>query len=254
MLVELITKEVFNTVITDNGYDEMDFFSAAGAFRNLAMGASYIPSLLLAALIVKDRPLSSYFSSMGGWRWEIFFRTFAAGFVVFGIPNIIRIAMMGNTGGIRFTPGGFIRFLLLVPLQGIAEELLYRSYTMQTAGSWFRLPVIGMIAQILFFTSVHPYNTIGKICIALSALLYGLICVVSRGIEASSSLHILNNVTGIFMAGFGFGSITAQQTVFDSIFDLFLKLLFLLFILYADRKLHWFEEVKYDDVTAFNEK
>jgi hypothetical protein len=31
-------------------------------------------------------------------------------------------------------------------------------------------------------------------------------------------------------------------------------LLLLLFIIYADRKLHWFDEVKKDDVTAFNEK
>ena len=110
-----------------------------------------------------------------------------------------------------------------------------------------------MITQILFF-SVHPYNIIGRIIIALSALLYGLICMISRGIEASSALHILNNFTGIFMAGLGFGSITAEQTVFNSVFVLVLKLLFFLFILYADRKLHWFEEVKYDDIAAFNEK
>jgi len=44
--------------------------------------------------------------------------------------------------------------------------------------------------------------------------------VISRGIEASSALHILNNFTGIFMAGLGFGSITAEQTVFDSVFVL----------------------------------
>jgi len=42
--------------------------------------------------------------------------------------------------------------------------------------------------------------------------------------------------------------------LFWSGFVLVLKLLFFLFILYADRKLHWFEEVKYDDIAAFNEK
>ncbi len=35
-----------------------------------------VPCLLLAARIVKDRPLSSFFSSMGGWRWKVFLNTF----------------------------------------------------------------------------------------------------------------------------------------------------------------------------------
>ena len=72
---------------------------------------------------------------MGGWRWKTFFKTLAADFAVFDIPNIIRLAMMGNSGGIKFTLGGFLMVSLLLPLQGIAEEMLYRSYTMQTTGS-----------------------------------------------------------------------------------------------------------------------
>ena len=254
MSVEFITRNVFNTVVTGTSYDEMDFYTAAGAFWNTAMAASYVPALVLAALIVKDRPLSSYFSSMGGWRWKIFFMSLAAGFVVFGISDIIRIALMGNSGEVKFTLGGFFMLALLLPLQGLAEEMLYRSFTMQTTGSWFKIPVIGLITQIVFFTLVHPYNVIGRIDIALAALLYGLICVVSRGIEAASALHILNNSIGIFMAGFGFGTITAEQTIKDSIIVMILRILFFLIVLYSDRKLHLFEEVKYDDVRAFNEK
>ncbi len=74
MTVEQITRMVFGAVIIDNGYDSTDFYTAAGAFRNCALNACYITSLLLAALIVKDRPVSSYFSSMGGWRWKAFFK------------------------------------------------------------------------------------------------------------------------------------------------------------------------------------
>ena len=254
MTVDSITRSVFNSVITDNGYDGMDFFTAAGAFRNCGMIACYIPSLILAALIIKDRPVSSYFSSMGGWRWKIFFRTLAASFVIFGIPNIIYYFLMGNSGGIRFTAGGFLMLSVVLPLQCIGEELLDRSFIMQTAGSWFKVSAIGLIVQVLLFAMVHPYNTIGRIYIALSGLLYGLFCVVSKGIEVSSALHIMNNATGIFMAGFGFGSITAEQTISSTAFNLVLKLLVFGFILYADRKLHWFDEVKNDDITAFNEK
>ena len=56
------------------------------------------------------------------------------------------------------------------------------------------------------------------------------------------------------MAGFGYGLITSEQTIPDTAFRLILKILFLLFIFYADRKLHWFDEVKRDDVARFNAK
>ena len=62
-LVNLITSTVFHTTFSVTGYDDMNFYSTAGAFFNSAMGAVYIPALLLAAFFVKDRPLSSYFSS-----------------------------------------------------------------------------------------------------------------------------------------------------------------------------------------------
>ena len=56
------------------------------------------------------------------------------------------------------------------------------------------------------------------------------------------------------MSGIGFGNITVEQTISEVVFNLFFKILFFLFIIYADKRLHWFDEVKYDDVTAFNNK
>ena len=255
MAVQQITKAVFQTVVTSAGYDDLDFYSAAGAFKNCAMIACYIPSLLLAALIVRDRPISSYWSSMGGWRWDIFLKMLAVGFVIFAIPNIIPYLLAGTTGEIEFTPDGLIMLLLFLPFQCIAEELLYRSYVMQTVGSWFKVPVIGLIVQIVAFAAPHSsYNVFGMAIIASTALVYGLICMISKGIEASSAFHLLNNATAILMAGFGFASIASEQTVLDLIISLGLKLVLLLFVLYADRKLHWFDEVKKDDITAFNQK
>ena len=108
--------------------------------------------------------------------------------------------------------------------------------------------------QVLLFALEHPYNTIRKISTGVTALLYGLICVFSRGIEASSVLHMLNNFTGILMAGLGYGNITSEQSVQSVLINLLFKLAFFLFVLYADKKLHWFDEVKRDDVAEFNEK
>ena len=252
--VDLISKAAFGSIVTDTGYDDMDFFTAAGAFSNGAKAAVVIPCLILAALIVKDRPVSSYWSSMGGWRWKVFLKTFAAAFIIAGIPTIVAFALKGKSGDIRFTVGGFIIMALLIPFQGIGEELVYRSYIMQTVSSWFKIPLLGLIVQTVLFALVHPYNVIGRIEIIVSAVIYALLCIVVKGIEAASALHIVNNMTEIFMAGFAFGSITAEQTVPDVVRNLFFKIVFAAFIIFAEKKLHWFDDVKYDDVAAFNAK
>lgn len=254
VLLNLITKALFGTTENSSGYDDMDLFSPAGAFYNGVSAASIIPCLLLAALIVKDRPVSSYWSSMGGWRWKAFLKSFAAAFVILGIPSIVYHFVLGRTGDIQFTAGGFIVLTLLIPFQGIGEELAYRGCFMQTVSSWFMIPAAGVIVQILVFTAVHPYNAIGRIEIAVSALLYALVCVFTRGIEAGSALHIINNVSEIYMAGIGFGNISSEQTVVGVTFNLFFKILFFFFIIYAARKLNWFDKVKYDDVAEFNAK
>ena len=253
-LVYLITSLAFHTTISNTGYNDMNFYTAAGAFYNSAMIAIYIPSFLFAALIVKDRPFSSYFSSMGGWRWKIFLKTFAVGFVIFGIPTIIRFLISGKVTDVQFTTGGFICLILFMPLGCIGEELLFRGFIMQTVGSWFRLSLIGLIAQTDAFAAAHPYNLTGVIYIAASAAIYGIICMISRGIESSGAIHILNNLIELIMGGLGFGKLGAEQTLSSTLPVIALKLVFLAFIIYADKKLHWFDEVQHDDIEPFNEK
>ena len=253
-LIEIATKLLFSATVSSTGYDDMDFFTAAGAFNNGAAASVVVLCLLLAALIVKDRPLSSYFSSMGGWRWKVLFKTFIAGLIIVGIPSIIWFLIQGKTDDVKFTTGGLILISVFIPLQGLGEELLFRGFITQTVSSWFKLPFAGVIVQILIFTVIHPYNIIGVISIAVSALIYALVCLYSKGIESPSVLHFFNNSTEIYMAGFGYGLITAEQTIPDTVFRLILKMLFFLFILYADKKLHWFDEVKYDDVVRFNSR
>lgn len=253
-LVYLITSLVFHTTVSSTGYDNLDFYSVAGAFYNCAIEAIYIPSFALAAMIMKDRPFSSYLSSMGGWRWKTFGKMLAAGFVIFGIPTMIRFLIHGKAADMRFTALGALLLILLIPLQSIAEELLYRGYITQTVSSWLRLPIAGLIVQTIAFTAVHPYNLTGMIYIAVSAVIYGLISICSRGIESSSALHIMNNLIELIMGGLGFGVLTANQSVSSTLFNVILKLLFFAFVIYADKRLHWFEEVQYDDIEPFDAK
>ena len=123
-----------------------------------------------------------------------------------------------------------------------------------TVSSWFRLPVIGLIVQAIAFAAVHPYNLTGVVYIAVSAFIYGIICICSRGIETSSALHIQNNLIELIMGGLVFGKLAAEQTLSSTLIIIVLKFLFLAFIIYADKKLHWFDEVQYDDIEPFNAK
>ncbi len=256
LLASVISKLVFGAgaVSETAGYDGRDFYTAAGAFKNGAEAFSYIPSLLLAALIVKDRPISSYFSSMGGWRWKSFLKAFAAAFVILGIPTIVSILIKEQAGPVKFTAGGFLIMAVMVLFQGLAEEMVYRGFITQTVSSWFNMAIPGIAVQIVFFTLVHPYNLVGRVEIAVSALLYMLSCVFTRGLEAPTAMHIVNNSTVIFMTGFGFGAISSEQTIPSVVLNLAHKVLFLLFILYASKKWHWFDETKRDDATEWNAK
>ncbi len=56
----------------------------------------------------------------------------------------------GRVENVRFTLGGFFFLILLIPLQGVSEELMYRSFIMQTVSSWFKLPIAGLIVQTVF--------------------------------------------------------------------------------------------------------
>ena len=62
-LIDPITKALFGATSVSTGYDDMDFFSAAGTFSNGMTAAIVVPFMIIAALIVRDRPISSYFSS-----------------------------------------------------------------------------------------------------------------------------------------------------------------------------------------------
>ena len=251
-LISFLAKAVFGFTSDASGYDGMDFYTAGGAFYNGAQAAIMVPAIMIATLIVRDRPISSYFSSMGGWRWKVFLKTLAAAFVILGIPTIIWYLTRGRLSDTRFTLGGFLLLALFIPFQGIGEEMQYRGFFTQTVSSWFMVPIAGIIAQIVFFTVVHPYNIVGIIEIAVSAVIYALTCVITKGLEAPSALHIINNVTEIFMAGFGYGIITSEQNIPNIAVNLVLKILFFAFIIYANKKLHWFHEVQRNDVAEFD--
>ena len=236
------------------GYDDFNTYTGPGALGTVGSLAVAIPMLAFAALIVKDRPFSSYSSSMGGWRWKLFFKILGIGLVIYGIPTAIFNWMEGGSGVVQFTTIGLILLTLLGPLQCVAEEYIFRGFIMQTVASWARFPILGLIVQLIIFASAHPYNTIGVLSICVSGLTFALLCLITKGLETSSALHIINNMITFYMTGFGIATIKSDVTISDLIFIIVFQGIFLAFVYFADRKWHWFDEVKKDDVSAFEAK
>ena len=236
------------------GYDGMDVYTLSGCLIQLGALASFIPAIKITSLIINDRPFSSYSSSRGGWNWKIFGKMMLVAFVVCGVPNIILVIVDGKTGVNRFSVVGFIALTLLGPLQCVAEEYLFRSVIMQTIGSWFKLPILGLIFSTVIFLMLHPYNIIGVIAVGISGLGMGITVLLTKGLEASSAVHIANNMVAFYASGLGWGAIKSEVDVRDIIVDVLVYVVYIGFIVYADKKLHWFDEVKKDDVEIYNKK
>ena len=236
------------------GYDTFDVYTAAGALGVLGSVVVMLPSLALAGLIVRDRPWSSYSSSRGGWRWHVFGVCLAVALVFYGFPSIVSSVIEGPDRPVCFTFAGFLLLTVLGPLQCVAEEYLFRGLIMQSLGSWFRLPVLAIVLQAAAFASLHPYNAVGVITIAVTGLAFGTAAWLTGGLEASCAMHIVNNMTGFYLTGFGFGEVSSEITVPGLLISIGIDAAMLIVLLVIKKKTRLFEKVQRDDVTPFKER
>lgn len=241
--------------LISGGYDNLDAYSALGAIMSLAGVAIMLPALAIGNRIINARPFSSYSSSRGGFRFPVFFKCFAASLIIVALPLVLITLFSGEkTGEIRFSVLGFILCTILAPLQCVAEEYIFRGHAMQMFGSWIKIPVIPIILQTLLFAAAHPYNNIGIVSVGIMGIVLGVCAYFTNGIESSSALHITNNLVAFYMSGFGFGSVQTNVDVTELIVTVIICCIYTAFIIFADKKLGWFDKSKKDDVSEFNAK
>ena len=237
------------------GYDTLDAYTPLGAILTLGGVAIMLPAVFLGNKIINARPVSSISSSRGDFDFAAFFKCFVAGLVIIALPmTIITLLTTQNTGAIRFTVFGFILCTILLPLQCIAEEYVFRGQLMTMFGAWIKFPIIPILLQTILFAAVHPYNIIGVISVALMGVVLGICAYITNGLEASCALHIINNMMAFYFTGFGFEGLTSNVQIGDLISDIIICGLYLAFIIFADKKLGWFNRVKRDDAAIFNAK
>ena len=234
-------------------YDTMDVSSGPGILLNLGSLAVAIPLLALTALIVRDRPFSSYSSARGGWDWSVFGRMMLLALLVCGVPNLVWILLDHGPLNNQFTIATFLLLTVMGPLQCIAEEYMFRGLLMQTFGGWFRIPVIAVVLQALIFMAMHPYNLTGKLTILATGCMMGLMAWISRGIEASSAIHIVNNMVAFYADGLGLGAIGSEVSSLDLVVTLIIDAIYVAVLLVL-RKKGFFDRIKRDDAAEFNAK
>jgi len=241
--------------VLGGGYDNLNIYSALGAIVTLASVAVMLPGVLIGNRIVNSRPFSSISSSRGGFDFKVFFKCICAALVLVVIPLIIYSFVSGSSiGAVKFTVMGFILCTILGPLQCVGEEYLMRGLVMQTFGSWIKFPIIAVLLQAIPFMLMHPYNITGMISVGITGAILGFIAYITHGLEAACALHIANNMTSFYMQGFGVNSISSTVTITDMAVSLGVVVLYLVFIIIADKKLGWFDHIRRDDAAEFNAK
>ena len=224
-----------------DSYESLNTLGPASLFSYMILVIT-IPAIYLASRIVKDRPFSSYASSLGGWRWKLYFKCMAVPLVIYVIFNIASSLTDGSAINIQqISPLMFIAFAITIPLQCIAEEYLFRGLIMQSFGSWFNIPILAIIIQALAFGATHSYNSIGVVTIILGGVVYGLLTWKTNGIEASSALHTINNLTVFITIYLGLARTSTNVDIWAALFAFAIDLVCLGLTYYVGTRYNWFE-------------
>ena len=115
------------TSIATGGYEAIDASDATSYFSYLSL-AMFIPSLYIATKIVHYRPFSSYSSSRGGWDWKLYFKCLIIPILVYAVVTAIAVALgvEKSNGSAHVSAIAMVLCLILIPLQCIGEEYLFR--------------------------------------------------------------------------------------------------------------------------------
>ena len=245
-----------NFIYTISGnYDDMNPYTGPGALVEIGGIAIMLPALALAALIVRDRPFSSYSSSRGGWNWSAFLKCLAVAAIVMGALTVVELLIPSESNGDginRFTLEGIILCVVLIPVQCAAEEYVFRGLLLQTVGAWTKLPAVAIIVSAALFAAGHPYNLVGIITIFADGLIWGALAWWTKGLEATTAMHIVNNMLAFFFGGFGLEAITSEVDVLSMVIMLVADAVFTGAIILLDTRFNWFTS-KGDGTAEFNQ-
>ena len=200
----------------------------------------FIPSLYISIKIVRDRALSTYLTQNAKWNWSIYIKTFAITLVIYLIVSVITALIEKKPINNTLTIITFLTVLILTPIQCFAEELLCRGFFMQAFGSWFKIPVVAIILQAIVFSILHVNFSLAFYYFLIIGFTLGVITWYSKGLETSSAIHAVNNLSSFVLAGLGLGSSSGAMGIYDLIYSIIVIFVTLIAIVAIEKKFKWF--------------
>lgn len=97
-----------------------------------------------------------------------------------------------------------VMVVFLTPLQAAGEEFLFRGWILQNVGSWFRHPLVslvaGLVVSVAAFSAAHGSPDVWVLgSLGAFALTAGLATWRTGGLEAGIAIHAVNNI-GVFFS------------------------------------------------------
>lgn len=203
------------------------FFSPVGALLVVG-GLALMPLALACALWTsRERPVGTLMSVAGRPRWKLFAKALAFAFVTLSLSVMLQLAIEHHghvpvPQPIHVEPWIVAVLVVALPLQCLAEEILFRGYAMQTVASWMPKRVafpIALVAQAVLFMLGHAYDLPGQLAILASGLIWGWVAEKTGGLETSVAFHIANNVLSFLVMGFGLTVISDSVPLFEAAID-----------------------------------
>ena len=156
-----------------------------------ALAATVAATFLAAWMTRRDPQL--LLSVAGRIRWPIVGRA-----ALIAVPVYAALLLIDLTAGEAVvTPTTVVlalAFVLAVPVQAAAEELLFRAALPQIVGQWVRSPFVAYGVAAIPFVALHIYNWIGLVDIAVFAICAAWLTWRTNGIEAAVVLHAASNI------------------------------------------------------------
>jgi membrane protease YdiL (CAAX protease family) len=192
-------------------------FSITFALTNIAI---MLPAVQLAMLTVGLRPTGVRHSVAFRLRWGWMLLALGPAAAVFALNIGIGLLIGGLLGGEwpeapTTALGTFVLcavvIVVLTPFQAAAEEYVFRGLFAQALGGWIRYLPFAVVIPSLAFAALHAYDPWGLVDVFLFGVAAGLVVWRTGGLEASISMHAVNNVGAFLMLTSGIYGTTINQ-------------------------------------------
>ena len=174
--------------------------------------AVMLPLMQLILPWLHRRPWLSFITAKPRFDWRLFARSLGAmmglallslGFTVVTSPDALRWTADWRKVAL-FAPLA----LAFLPLQALAEEVLFRGYLAQLTGRVTRLRLIRLVLPALLFTAAHSANPEARYDFIWASANYlllaaylGAISLLGDGLEASFGVHLAVNLNAALIVG-----------------------------------------------------